>query len=101
MPGRLNLESQRGESFCCLICGAVSNDALIQPYIVMKKVVCQNDANTHRLAQAKKSGRDSVWCVKFGYFIDLDACRARSYQKSVCRKCYPSLLQVPLPFEAC
>lgn len=64
----------------------------------MKKVVHQTDTNTNRFSQAHKRDRDNVWCVKFGYFIDLDACRARSYQKSTCRRCYPSLLQVPLPF---
>jgi hypothetical protein len=65
----------------------------------MKKVVRQNDVNATRLLPAQKIGRDSVWCKKFGYFIDLDACAARSYQKSVCRRCYASLLQVPLPFD--
>jgi len=64
----------------------------------MKKAVRQNDVDARRLP-AQKTGRDSTWCVKFGYFIDLDACRARSYQKRVCRRCYASLLQVPLPFE--
>jgi hypothetical protein len=65
----------------------------------MKKVVRQNVVNEVRLMPVKKIGRDNVWCDKFGYFIDLDACRARSYQKSVCRRCYSSLLQVPLPFD--
>ncbi|NLX51183.1 MAG: hypothetical protein GXY72_03645 [Deltaproteobacteria bacterium] len=62
----------------------------------MKKVVRQNDAQPLPL---KKAGRNSVWCGKFGYFIDLEACRARSYSKGVCRRCYPSLLQLSLPFD--
>ena len=64
----------------------------------MKKVV-RKDAGAVLLPPAQKIGRDNVWCGKFGYFIDLDACQARSYQKSVCRRCYASLLQVPLPFD--
>jgi len=65
----------------------------------MKKIVRQNGegANSHPVGQ--KIVRNSVWCKTFGYFIDLDACRARSYQKRVCRRCYASLLQVPLPFD--
>lgn len=65
----------------------------------MKKVVHQKDTKAVRFPLAQKIGRNNVWCDKFGYFIDLDACRARSYQKSVCRRCYASLLQVPLPFD--
>ncbi|MDP2855233.1 MAG: hypothetical protein Q8O28_13415 [Smithellaceae bacterium] len=64
----------------------------------MKKVVRQSDVDAARLPPAQKNGRDNIWCDKFSYFIDLDACSARSYQKSVCRRCYASLLQVPLPF---
>lgn len=66
----------------------------------MKKAVRQKDAGAGKLLPAKKIGRDNVWCDKFGYYIDLDACQARSYQKSVCRRCYASLLQTSLPFEA-
>ncbi|MEN6468428.1 MAG: hypothetical protein ABFD45_05700 [Smithella sp.] len=65
----------------------------------MKKVVHQKDTKAVRFPSAQKIGRNNVWCNKFGYFIDLDACQARSYQKSVCRRCYASLLQVPLPFD--
>lgn len=65
----------------------------------MKKAVRQTGADASMYPAAQKIGRDSTWCVKFEYFIDLDACRARSYQKRVCRRCYASLLQVPLPFE--
>jgi hypothetical protein len=31
--------------------------------------------------------------------IDLDACRARSLQQKNCRRCFASLIQVPLPFQ--
>jgi hypothetical protein len=65
----------------------------------MKKVVHQNVADSLDLPPAKKNGRENVWCEKFGYFIDLDACSARSYQRKVCRRCFASLLQVPLPFD--
>jgi hypothetical protein len=65
----------------------------------MKKVVRLNDVDAARFPPAQKNGRDNIWCDKFGYFIDLDACSARSYQKRVCRRCYASLLQVPLPFD--
>jgi hypothetical protein len=41
--------------------------------------------------------RESTWCAKYGYFIDLDACRARSLNRPVCRRCYKSLLQLELP----
>jgi hypothetical protein len=43
-------------------------------------------------------GRESNWCEKYGYFIDLDACRARSLSRTACRRCYKSLLQLSLPF---
>jgi hypothetical protein len=65
----------------------------------MKKIVHQNIADAARRPPVQKNGRENVWCDKFGYFIDLDACSARSYQKSVCRRCYASLLQIPLPFD--
>jgi hypothetical protein len=31
--------------------------------------------------------------------IDLDACRVRSLQQKNCRRCFASLIQVPLPFQ--
>jgi hypothetical protein len=46
----------------------------------------------------EKQCRENVWCAKYGYFIDLDACRARSLQQNNCRRCFASLIQVPLPF---
>jgi hypothetical protein len=65
----------------------------------MKKVVRHHNAHAEQCSPAQKHTRDNVWCDKFGYFIDLDACQARSYQKSVCRRCYASLLQTSLPFD--
>jgi hypothetical protein len=44
------------------------------------------------------TGRENNWCKKYGYFIDLDACRARSLNRPVCRRCYKSLLQLSLSF---
>jgi len=46
----------------------------------------------------KKTLQENVWCTKYGYFIDLDACRARSLQQKTCRRCFASLIHVPLPF---
>jgi len=39
----------------------------------------------------EKQPREHVWCAKYAYFIDLDACRARSLQQKSCRRCYASL----------
>jgi hypothetical protein len=50
------------------------------------------------LRSHEKQSRENVWCAKYGYFIDLDACRARSLQQKTCRRCFASLIQVPLPF---
>jgi hypothetical protein len=60
----------------------------------MKKVV----HNLNAIEIKEKPQRENVWCKKYGYFIDLDACRARSLQQKTCRRCYASLIQVPLPF---
>jgi hypothetical protein len=65
----------------------------------MKKVVHQNAADAADLLPVKKIGRENVWCDRFGYFIDLDACAARSYQKRVCRRCFATLIQLSLPFN--
>jgi hypothetical protein len=63
----------------------------------MKKISRNLKTGEYLPAQAKQS-RENVWCAKYGYFIDLDACRARSLQQKTCRRCYASLIQVPLPF---
>jgi len=47
----------------------------------------------------QKNIRKHVWCEKFGYFIDLDACEERSYRKVPCRRCFAKLIQQPLPFD--
>jgi len=60
----------------------------------MKKV----RQNLNAVESKEKSHRENVWCSKYGYFIDLDACRARSLQQKTCRRCFPSLIQMPLPF---
>jgi hypothetical protein len=65
----------------------------------MKKVVRPGALHPAELPVPQKTGGESVWCRHYGYFIDLEACRARSYSKSVCRRCYPSLLQLSLPFD--
>ena len=65
----------------------------------MKKATCLQPAGIEPGSSRPRPERESVWCETFGYFIDLDACRARSYTKSACRRCYKSLLQSSLPFE--
>jgi hypothetical protein len=64
----------------------------------MKKIPHSNPDSGSDLASDEKQSRENVWCAKYGYFIDLDACHARSLQRKTCRRCYASLLQVPLPF---
>jgi len=63
----------------------------------MKKI-SRNLKTGEDLPAQEKQSRENVWCEKYGYFIDLDACRARSLQQKTCRRCYASLIQVPLPF---
>ncbi|HPK53034.1 MAG TPA: hypothetical protein PK114_01150 [Smithellaceae bacterium] len=64
----------------------------------MKKILPQNNESGHAAKIAAPAGRENNWCEKYGYFIDLDACRSRSLSRSVCRRCYKSLLQLSLPF---
>jgi len=64
----------------------------------MKKI-SRNHLNAgDNIKSPEKQSRENVWCAKYGYFIDLDACRARSLQQKNCRRCFASLIQVPLPF---
>jgi hypothetical protein len=64
----------------------------------MKKISHNNlDAGGDLIFHEKQS-RENVWCAKYNYFIDLDACRARSLQQKTCRRCFASLIQMPLPF---
>jgi hypothetical protein len=64
----------------------------------MKKISHNQLAAGGDLSSEEKQCRENVWCVKYGYFIDLDACRARSLQQKNCRRCFAYLIQVPLPF---
>jgi hypothetical protein len=64
----------------------------------MKKISHNNLDAGGNLSSEEKQCRENVWCAKYGYFIDLDACRARSLLRKNCRRCFASLLQVPLPF---
>jgi hypothetical protein len=41
---------------------------------------------------------ENRWCEKHGYFIDVDACRARALQKRSCGICLARWRQLPLPF---
>ena len=65
----------------------------------MKKISLQDDDSGYSSSCETQPGRESNWCKKYGYFIDLDACQARSLNRPVCRRCYKSLLQLLLPFE--
>jgi hypothetical protein len=64
----------------------------------MKKTSLKNINAVCDLSPKQKQCRENVWCAKYGYFIDLDACRARSLQQKNCRRCFASLIQLPLPF---
>ncbi len=66
----------------------------------MKKFIYKRSAGEKRLTPSEKAGRENVWCARYGYFIDLEACRARSYSRGACRRCFKVLLQVPLPFDS-
>ena len=65
----------------------------------MKKISRKHLNSEDNLSAKEKPRRENVWCEEYGYFIDLDACRARSLQQKTCRRCYASLIQVPLPFD--
>jgi hypothetical protein len=65
----------------------------------MKKKTCQNGGMMDHPFPEQKNIRKHVWCEKFGYFIDLDACEERSYRKVPCRRCFAKLIQQPLPFD--
>jgi hypothetical protein len=41
----------------------------------MKKISHNHLDAGGALASHKKQSRENVWCAKYGYFIDLDACR--------------------------
>ncbi|MGP8004812.1 MAG: hypothetical protein ACLPSL_13560 [Smithella sp.] len=64
----------------------------------MKKISHNHLDTVGDISAKEKPCRENVWCAKYGYFIDLDACRARSRQQKSCRRCYASLIQVPLSF---
>jgi len=64
----------------------------------MRKRSLKNNRLESGFDYEAKTCRENVWCKKYSYFIDLDACRARSLQQKYCRRCYASLIQVPLPF---
>jgi hypothetical protein len=64
----------------------------------MKKISHNQLAADGDLTSHEKQSRENVWCAKYGYFIDLDACRARSLQQKNCRRCLACLIQMPLPF---
>lgn len=41
---------------------------------------------------------ENRWCERHGYFIDVDACRARALQKLYCGRCLMHWRQLTLPF---
>jgi hypothetical protein len=64
----------------------------------MKKILLPDQEDLHSADASGRAGRENNWCEKYGYFIDLDACRARSLNRAVCRRCYKSLLQLSFSF---
>jgi hypothetical protein len=66
----------------------------------MKKISLPDHNGGYSSNAHAHPARESNWCEKYGYFIDLDACRARSLNRPVCRRCYKSLLQLSLPFDS-
>ena len=71
---------------------------IITYFCFMKKISRKKCDPADDLLSKNKPLRENVWCAKHGYFIDLDACRARSLQQKHCRQCYASLIQTSLPF---
>jgi hypothetical protein len=67
-------------------------------FLSMKKISLSNHDSAYPSATETQPGRETNWCEKYGYFIDLTACQARSLNRSACRRCYKSLLQLSLPF---
>jgi len=65
----------------------------------MKKILHPDQNKGHSPKTAAHPGRESNWCAKYAYFIDLDACQARSLTRPACRRCYQSLLQLSFPFD--
>jgi len=65
----------------------------------MKKIVIPDHDGEYLSDANTPQARESNWCAKYGYFIDLDACNARSFNRPVCRRCYKSLLQLSFPFN--
>ncbi|WP_093882717.1 hypothetical protein [Syntrophus gentianae] len=41
--------------------------------------------------------RENRWCERHGYFIDLEACVARSAERPHCRRCLLRWRQLSLP----
>jgi hypothetical protein len=65
----------------------------------MKATIIDEHNNGVPRESAGEHQRENVWCEKFAYFIDLEACKVRSLNRAVCRRCYKSLIQLSLPFE--
>jgi hypothetical protein len=64
----------------------------------MKTIIIDEQNNRIPIDAAEEHQRENVWCKKFAYFIDLEACKVRSLNRPVCRRCYKSLIQLSFPF---
>lgn len=42
--------------------------------------------------------REIRWCDRHGYFIDIEACKARALRIAFCGRCLWKWRQLPLPF---
>lgn len=62
------------------------------------------DIDAGRDRENKKRGdmqtpsRQSRWCERHGYFIDLDACEARAKTRLSCGRCIARWRQLSFPF---
>jgi hypothetical protein len=41
---------------------------------------------------------ENRWCERHGYFIDVEACRARAIKRHICGRCLARWRQLSLPF---
>ncbi|MBU2053532.1 MAG: hypothetical protein KJ936_13410 [Proteobacteria bacterium] len=51
----------------------------------------------HALPEQRQRA-ENRWCERHGYFIDMDACRARARRRRFCGRCLARWRQLSLPF---
>ena len=63
--------------------------------------IAEMPAGNHRresFGDQSSPNRDIRWCERHGYFIDIEACKARALRISSCGRCLWKWRQLPLPF---